>query len=54
MQPQPQPLFSQPQLLPQPQELPPQENRRMRMMMIQSQPLLQELQNIKVIPFFAR
>ncbi len=47
--PQPQ-LFSQPQPLPQepPQEEPPQENRRIRMMTIQSQLLLQELQNITV------
>ena len=45
--PQPQPLFSQPQPLPQ-VEPPQQENRRMRMMRIQSQPLLQELQNMIV------
>ena len=44
-------LFSQPQPLPQeepPQLEPPQENRRIRMMTIQSQLLLQELQNIIV------
>ena len=49
-QPQPQPpLFSQPQ----PFQPPLEPHRRMRMMMIQSQPELQELQNIMRYPFSA-